>query len=47
MIMLPFLPFPDSVPDKKPKMDKPSTFKSKKMVEKSATDQKMEELDQT
>ena len=37
---------PDSVPDKKPKKDKPSTSKSKKMVEKSTTDKKMEELDQ-
>ena len=36
---------PDSVPDKKPK-DKPSTSKSKKRVENSATDKKMEELDQ-
>ena len=32
--------------DKKPKKDKPTTSKSKKSVEKSATDKKMEELDQ-
>ena len=38
---------PDSVPDKKPKKDKPSTSKSKKTNGKtSATDKKMEELDQ-
>ena len=36
---------PDSVPDKKPE-DKPSNSKSKKTVEKSATDKKMDELDQ-
>ena len=37
---------PDTVPDKKLKKEKPSTSKSKKTVEKSATDKKMEELDQ-
>ena len=35
-----------SPPDKKLKKDKPSTSKSNKSVEKSATDKKMEELDQ-
>ena len=37
---------PDPVPEKKLKKEKPSTSKSKKTVEKSATDKKMEELDQ-
>ena len=37
---------PSAVPEKKSKKDKPSSSKSKKTVEKSATDKKMEELDQ-
>ena len=37
---------PSTVPEKKAKKDKPSTSKSKKPTEKSATDKKMEELDQ-
>ena len=36
----------DPVPEKKLKKEKPSISKSKKTVEKSATDKKMEELDQ-
>ena len=35
-----------AVPEKKTKKDKPSSSKTKKTVEKSATDKKMEELDQ-
>ena len=45
MTPLPFLPL-QTLPDKKPKKDEPSTSKSKKMVERSVTDKKMEELDQ-
>ena len=37
---------PSTVPEKKAKKYKPSTSKSKKPTEKSATDKKMEELDQ-
>ena len=37
---------PDCVPEKKLKKEQPSISKSKKDVEKSATDKKMEELDQ-